>query len=376
MSHRKNVWIVIVSHWLIFIAVLVAISSPVRAQVTGATLSGTLSDTTGAILPQGQVTAKNTQTGISTSAQTNSAGLYSIPNLQPGNYEVSFSATGFRTEVRSGIALTVGAQQVLNIVLVVGTSTQQIEVTTEAPVVQLVSSAIGAQVERTTVVELPLNGRDWTQLATLQPGVEAVRAQATNTIGNTGPRGNRGFGNMLTDNGHRPFENSYRINGINNNDYTNGAPGSVLGVNLGVDAIQEFSVLTTNFSAEYGRTSGAVVNAIMRSGTNQFHGSAYGFIREKELDARNFFDPSQIPPFHRNQFGISAGGPVIKNKTFIFGDFEATRESASNSSIPTVPSTAARAGTLCSVPTGVTPNFGILGVLSEEAAHATLEIFG
>ena len=142
----------------------------------------------------------------------------------------------------------------------------------------------------TTVRELPLNGRDWTQLATLEPGVNTVRTQAS-TSSPTTNRANRGFGNQLTDSGHSPYENSYRVNGININDYTNGSPGSVIGANLGADAIEEFSVLTTDYTAEYGRTSGAVINSITKSGTNQFHGTAFGFLRNASLDARNYFDP-------------------------------------------------------------------------------------
>ena len=189
-----------------------------------------------------------------------------------------------------------------------------------------------------------MNGRDWTQLATLQAGVLASRTQASANSGVN--RGNRGFGNELSANGHQPRENNYRIDGININDYTNSAPGSVLGVNLGVDAVQEFSVLTTNYGAEYGRTSGAIINAITKSGTNAFHGDAYWFLRDEGLDARNFFDPPGIPPFHRNNFGVSAGAPIKKDKTFIFGDYEGIRQDLSNTFRDTVPSQNARNGIL------------------------------
>ena len=196
--------------------------------------------------------------------------------------------------------------------------------------------------------ELPLNGRDWTQLATLQPGILSVRTQASGA--NPGGRGNRGFGNQLTDTGHSPYFNNYRINGVSASDYSNGSPGSVLGGQLGVDGVQEFSVQTTNYPAEYGRSAGAVINAITRSGTNQFHGSAYWFLRDEGLDARNFFD-KQIAPFHRNQFGASGGGPIKKGKTFVFGDYEGVRQDLGVSFHDTVPTAAARAGNLCSVPT-------------------------
>ncbi len=139
-------------------------------------------------------------------------------------------------------------------------------------------------------------------------------------------KGNRGFGNQLSDSGHRANENDYRVNGLTINDYSNAAPGGPTGLNLGVDAVQEFSVITTGYTAEYGRTSGAIINALTKSGTDQFHGTAYFFDRDSVFDARNFFDGSQIPTFHRTQFGASAGGPIIKDKTFIFGNYEGFRQ--------------------------------------------------
>src|SRR5204862_4115061 len=160
----------------------------------------------------------------------------------------------------------------------------------------------------------PLTGRSWTDLATLQAGVDANQTQPTFAAGTD--RGNRGFGQQLTISGARPQQNNYRLDGISLNDYSNGAPGSVLGGNLGVDAIQEFSVLTSNYSAEYGKTSGGVINAITRSGANQLHGTAYEFLRNSALDARNFFDGPAIPAFKRNQFGASLGGPIRKDHTF------------------------------------------------------------
>jgi hypothetical protein len=185
-------------------------------------------------------------------------------------------------------------------------------------------------------------------LATLQPGTIGVRTQ----IGTTGTvnRGNRGFGNQLSVSGHRPTENNYRVNGISVNDYSNGSPGSVAGAQLGVDAIQEFSVLTSNYTAEYGRTSGGVINAITRQGTNGYHGSAYWFLRDEGLDAKSFFDQTKAK-FHRNQFGGSFGGPIRKDKTFFFADYEGIRQTKGlNSSKLIVPSPAVRQGTFCTAP--------------------------
>src|SRR6202165_5508698 len=207
--------------------------APVSAQVTGATLSGTVTDQSGGVVPKAGISIKNIATGVTRAVTTDPAGFYSAPNLLPGNYEITTAATGFSSEVQTGITLTVGAQQVLNFTLRVGQVAQTVEVSTEAPNVQLASSAISAVVNSTTVRELPLNGRSWTDLATLQPGVSAIQTQTSFTEG--ADRGNRGFGNQITVAGARPVQNSYRLDGININDRTNGGPGSVLGGNLGVD---------------------------------------------------------------------------------------------------------------------------------------------
>jgi hypothetical protein len=328
----------------IFVIVTISISGTGQAyaQVAGATLTGTVKDSSGAVIPNAQVAITDTATGITRTISSNGAGLYIAPNLLPGNYEVRVTATGFRTQLEKGITLTVGAQQQLDITMQVGQMTQTVEVTTEAPTVELTSSELGATVNSTTVRELPLNGRSWTDLANLQPGVVVATSHAAVDV-------NRGFGAQLSISGARPQQNNYRLDGISINDYSNGGPGSVLGQNLGVEAIQEFSVLTSNYSAEYGKTSGGVVNAISRSGTNQFHGSVYEFLRNSSLDAANFFDNANgVPkaPFRRNQFGASAGGPIRKDRTFIFGDYEGIRQSLSTTVSSGVPSANARQGIL------------------------------
>jgi Carboxypeptidase regulatory-like domain/TonB-dependent Receptor Plug Domain len=312
----------------------------------GQRLSGTVTDPSGAAIPGAKVLIKNQSTAEVTSVTSDSAGFYSAPNLVPAAYQVSISASGFRTVV-TNVTLTVGAQQTLNVPMQVGQATQQVEVTGAAAAVQLATSSLSAEVNSTTVRELPLNGRSWTDLATLQPGVALIETHPGVDV-------NRGFGSQLTISGGRPQQNNYRIDGISVNDYSNGGPGSVLGGNLGVDAIQEFSVLTSNYSAEYGKTSGGVVNAITKSGTNQFHGDAYWFLRDEDFDARNFFDKN-IAPFHRNQYGASAGGPIQKDKTFIFGDYERIQQALGVSNFSTVLSTAARAGDLASGPVTVNP---------------------
>src|SRR3984893_12861824 len=328
-------------------ALCTLLASHADAQISGATLSGTVTDQSGGAVAQATISVKNIATGILRTTTTSAAGFYSAPNLLPGVYEVKAEAQGFSSKIQTGVNLTVGEQQVLNFTLQVGQMSQTVEVNTEAPNVDLASSTISAVVSSTTVRELPLNGRSWTDLAALQPGVNSIQTQPDFTAGPD--RGKRGFGNQLTIDGARPQQNNYRLDGISMNDYDNSAPGSVLGGDLGVDAIQEFSVLTSNYSADYGRTAGGVVNAITRSGTNQFHGSVYEFLRNDALDAANFFENAggiKKASFRQNQFGVSAGGPIRKDKLFVFGDYEGLRYSKGIPTVITVPSDAARLGIL------------------------------
>lgn len=324
-----------------------------HAQVAGGNISGVVTDSSGAAVPNAQVSVKNIATQITREVAANGDGLYSVPNLTPGDYEVRVSATGFTTAVRPDLKVEVGSELVINVELSVGNVNEQVLINSEPPAVDLGGSTLNAVVDGKTVRELPLNGRDWTSLATLEPGVATVRTQPVLAISNQ--RANRGLGSQLTIEGNRPQQNNYRIDGISINDYSNGAPGSVLGVDLGVDAIQEFSVLTSNAPAEYGKSSGGVINAVSRSGTNGFHGSAYEFHRNSALDARNFFDGPQVPPFKRNQFGVSAGGPLWRDHTFIFGDYEGLRQGLAVNFVNRVPSAAARAGQLVSGPVTVDP---------------------
>src|ERR1700688_1650273 len=340
--------------------------TPVSAQVAGGTLSGTVTDQSAAGVPEAQISIKNIATGVTRVVSSDPAGFYSAPNLLPGTYEITTAAQGFASAVLTGVTLTVGAQEVLNLTLQVGHVNERVEVTAEVSTVQLASSSISAVVDSTTIRELPLNGRSWTDLAILQPGVSRIETQKIQNE-------NRGFGSQLSISGARPQQNNYRLDGVSLNDYSDGGPGSVLGGNLGVDAIQEFSVLTSNYSAEYGKTSGGVVNAVSRAGTNEFHGSVYEFLRNSALDARNYFD-SSIPPFKRNQFGGSAGGPIRKDRTFVFGDYEGIRQSLGLTSVVTVPSAAARSGQLCSMP-GTPPACAPTTVTVDPAVQRYLSIF-
>src|SRR5438128_6921654 len=306
---------------------LILSSVAAHAQVTGATLSGTVTDTSGAVIPGVMVSVKNRGTGVVRTVKTDEAGFYSAPNLLAGSYDVTASAAEVSTVTQSNITLTVGAQQQLNISMKVGETAQVVEVTAAAPLVQVTSSLISGVVESTTVRELPLNGRDWASLATLSPGVTGLNGEVQLPFESGALRGNRGFGSQLSISGGRPTQNNYRLDGLSIADYNDGS-GSVVGVTLGVDAIQEFSVITGNYSAEYGRTSGGVINAISKSGTNAFHGDVYEFLRNDRLDANDFFSNRAHQPrpiLRRNQFGAAGGGPIRKDRTFVFGDYEGIR---------------------------------------------------
>jgi hypothetical protein len=340
IQNSKKFWI-----YAIFVSTAsILLLRQANGQVAGASLSGTVVDQSGAILPKARVSIKNVATGIETLAIVNEGGLYSSPNLLPGPYQVTASAPGFSLVERTGILLAVGDRQLLNFTLQVGQVAEKVEVAGDLSSVQLQSSSISNLVSANTVVELPLNGRDWTQLTALQPGVVAVTTQEP--LGGSATRSSRGNGAQMAISGTRPQLNNYRLDGISIVDFAGGSPGSALGIALGVDAIAEFSVLTSNSSAEYGRTSGGVINAITRSGTNAFHGDAYEFLRNSALDARNYFDvnTSPKPTFRRNQFGGAVGGPIQKDKMFFFADYEGLRQSLAITDINIVPSADARSG--------------------------------
>jgi Carboxypeptidase regulatory-like domain/TonB-dependent Receptor Plug Domain/TonB dependent receptor len=323
------------------------------AQVAGGTVSGSVRDSSGQAIARAQVAVKNSAMAILRSVDADNNGIYTAPNLVAGTYEISASKNGFETVVRSSIVVTVGSEQIIDFKLNPGEIKTKIEVSGTAPAIQLSSSTLEATENSTTVRELPLNGRDWTTLALLQPGVVGVDQFP---LGLSTQRANRGLGMQLTIGGIRPQGNNYRLDGISINDYSNGGPGSVLGVLLGVEAVQEFSVVTNSAPASYGRTSGGVINAITRSGTNAIHGSAYQFLRNSALDARNFFDSTQSPPpFRRNQFGADAGGPIIKSRLFVFADYEGIRQLLSTTTVDIVPSAAARTGHLTEGTVGVDP---------------------
>ncbi len=318
--------------------------SSLHAQTVSGTILGQIQDQQGAAIGKAEVSTRNLETGAVRKAIADDTGSYRITSVPAGSYEVSASIAGFKTEVRSGVVVTVGGDVSVNFSLTIGAISEKVEVTGEAPQLDTSSSAMGGFVNSATIRELPLNGRDWLQLALLQPGTNFNAGQNQDDSRHA-PRGN---GVAISISGGRATDNAFRIDGLIVNDYANAGPGSTLRVNMGVDAIREFSVLTNNYSAEYGRSSGGIVNAITKSGTNQIHGAAYEFVRNSAFDARNFFDQKDIPPFHRDQYGGALGGPIKKDKTFFFTNYEKLGELKSLSSAVSTISANAHNGTLCS----------------------------
>ncbi len=330
------------------ILALLTLPASAIAQTT-ATISGTVSDQSEAVIPGARITVTNLDTGQSRTLQTNPSGLYYAPALNPGNYKVTAAAQGFQEVIRSGIILTVGREEVIDFTLRPGPIAQKVEVTEEIPAVQTTTAAIAELVDSRKVRALPLNGRSFDQLVYLQPGVNVATA--------AGNSPNQGRGVKFTVAGARLTSNVFMLDGTDINDSQNFTPGGAGGQLLGVESILEFQVITHNGGAQYGRSMGGIVNAVTKSGTNAFHGDAYEFLRNSALDAKNFFDDlaARIPPFKRNQFGTSAGGPISKDHLFYFANYEGLRESLGVTKDGFVPDASVRAATIGSCPTCVKP---------------------
>jgi Carboxypeptidase regulatory-like domain len=301
-----------------------------NAQATAA-ISGTVTDSSGAVISDTLVQAKNTGTGINSTTTSDAQGRFRFPDLTIGSYEIQASKTGFSTELRKGVTLTVGSQAVLDFQLPVGQQTQTVTVEGQVSQVETQSSAVGALVESKQIRDLPLNGRNFTQLITLAPGVTQIPLGAPGA-GSTF----YGNGQKYTIAGSRPSGQAYLLDDQDMVNFWNNGPGAGgLGTALGVEAIAEFQALTNTYSSKFGG-NGAVINASSRSGTNAFHGSAYEFLRNNVLEARNFFDRT-TPPFRQNQFGASAGGAIKKDKAFFFVNYEGLRQRKTNTNVVVVP---------------------------------------
>ena len=310
-----------------------------QAQVVTGAITGRVTDSTGAVVPETVVQIENVDTGFSRSLQTDSEGRYVARNLPLGSYTVTVQHTGFQTEVRRDIVLSVASEVVSDFELGVSAVERTVEVKADAASIETTTTTLSNLVNQDQMRELPLNGRSFENLTLLTPGLLANQSEAGQV-----QTGNRGFGMRISTDGARNDANLFLLDGTVVNDQSGQSPAGAAGVTLGVEGILEFRVLTHNFSAEYGRSSGSVVSAVTRSGTNVFHGSAYEFVRNDIFDARNYFNPGALPPFRRNQFGASAGGPVIRNRIFFFANYEGLRQRQGVTVIATVPDANARMG--------------------------------
>lgn len=318
-------------------------------------LSGTLTDASGAVLVSASVQAKNTETGRSRSTVTDSEGRFAIADLAIGLYDVRASSPGLSSVVRSGVVLTVGADLIVDFALNVGQTSESFVVSAQVSRVESQTSTVSSLVTAEQLRALPLNGRNYEQLITLAPGVSLVPSTLGQTA--TGVPGNPAYGNQnnYSVSGSRPAGMAFLFDNTDISDFFNhGAGADVAGTSLGVDAIAEFQILTNTYGAEFGGT-GAVVNIATRSGTNSFRGSGYEFFRNNALDSRGYFDvdangkPASAPPFRRNQFGASLGGPIRKDKVFFFLNYEGLRSSLGQTQIAYVPEPYVLKGQVCGV---------------------------
>src|SRR3989475_2989221 len=328
------------------IVLLVVGAELVWAQVT-ATISGKVEDASGAAVGGAIVAVKNLETAAIRTVTTDEMGNYRLLSLPVGSQEVRAEKPGFRAAVRTGISLAVGQEAVVNLKLEVGELAQEVSVSAETPLVDTTTASVSGLVAEREIKDLPLNGRSFDNLIALNPGAINYTYKSPGTVTSQG--------NTFSVNGRRPLENLFLMNGI---EYTGSSqlsitPGGVSGNLLGIEAVREFNVLTGTYSAEYGKRAGAQVTAVTQSGTNQFHGSAFEFLRNSALDARNFFDQGSIAPFRRNQFGASAGGPIKKDRVFLFGNYEGFRHRLGISNVSVVPDQDARQGRLPNPATGV-----------------------
>ena len=313
------------------------------AQVERAAIVGNVTDKSGSAMPGVSVLVTNEATNTSTLLASDESGGYTAVNLIPGNYKITASRDGFRPVTFRNFVLQVGQTARLDIGMEVGSVEQSVEVTGAMPLLQTESASVGQVIEQAAVNALPLNGRNFVQLAILAPGVSGLDYAQSGTI-NTGKRPDelRPGGTAIQANGALSQSNQVLLDGIDNTEMIS----QTFIVRPAVEGIQEFKVITNNAGAEYGRSVGAVVVVTSKSGSNNFHGSLFEFLRNERLDARNFFarPDGPKPPFKLNQYGASIGGPVIRSKTFFFANYEGYREVFGDTQLVTVPVTQIRSG--------------------------------
>ena len=315
-----------------------------HAQIVGGSIGGTVRDSTGAALSGATVTVRQTDTGATRTLVTASDGRYSAPSVPVGSYTVSAAHEGFQAQEQTGIVLAIGQSVPVNFSLGVSAVRETVVVEAGDPVVNTTSQQTSGLIDERQVKELPLNGRSYDELLTLNPATVNYTNQRSGGTGTS----NSSVGNMFSVGGRRPQDNLFLLNGI---EYTgasliNVTPGGTSGQLLGVDAVREFNVVTDTYGASYGKRDGAQVSIVTTSGSNTLHGTAFEFIRNSALDARNYFDQATIPEFQRNQFGGALGGPIKKDKLFLFGNYEGFRQNWGLSDVTLVPDNEARTGYL------------------------------
>lgn len=332
---------------LLFVLALVALWPGIARAQGEASIHGTVTDATGATIATATVRIQNLETGAIRDLITDNGGRYDAPLLAVGPYKVTAEKTGFQPESKTGITLVVGQRAAVDIALRIGQLQETVTVVERPEVVTISTQDSSGLVGEEQVKDLPLNGRSYDQLLTLNPGVVNYTSQRAGGIGTS----NSVVGSMFSAAGHRPQENLYLLNGVEftSASEVNNTPGGVSGQLLGVDAVREFSVVTDTYGAEYGKRPAAQINIVTASGTNQLHGNAYEFLRNSALDSRNYFDHGAIPPFERNVFGGSLGGPLKKDKAFLFGNYEGFRQKLGLSDLTLVPDSASRASAVASV---------------------------
>ncbi len=336
-----------IARWMVraFGLLILALLCPLpgRAQVT-ASLSGTITDPSGAAVSGATVTARDVNTEALRSDVTNAKGRYQIFALAVGEYEIDVKKSGFVEAIRAGIHLAVGQAAAVDVQLRVGNVNQQVVVHADVPLVNVNPGDISGLVGEQQIQNLPLNGRSYDELLTLNPGIVNFTSEKTGGVGVS----NSTVGNNFATSGNRPQQNLFLLNGVEFSGAAenNMQPGGVSQQLLGVDAVRQFNVLRDSYGAEYGKRPGAQVLIVTRSGTNQVHGSVYEFLRNNAFDAPNYFDQGSAPPFQRNQFGGAVGGPLQRKKTFLFGNYEGLRQHLHQTGVDLVPDANARQGLL------------------------------
>ena len=321
------------------VALLVGLGTAALAQSTTGSISGVAVDESDSVLPGVTIGVTNVDTGAARSLVTDETGRYRALSLAPGRYRVRAELSGFRTVETADIVVQIGRDIPVDLTLGVGQVSESVTVTGEAALVDLGAAVVGGVVTTTQIAELPLNGRSFMQLATLQPGVTVSRSTGRDFTGGFG-------GTQISIAGARPEQTGYLLEGTNISDISDKAPSSVAGVLLGVDTVQEFSVQTHGYSAEFGRAAGGIISAVTKSGTNQFRGTVFEFLRDSSLDATGFFDDGEPPAFTRNQFGGTLGGPILRNTLFFFGSYEGLRERLGTTRFARLPNANAHRGFL------------------------------